>query len=161
LEKEPEERYQHISDIKNAVEHISAGAPEQARPGEKDASIAPGRPISGPRIHVRVQHWGSHRSGLLQLAGDALLLEFDAGAFIGWFSTGFGEVRLPLQEIESIRFEKKRWIKIRTFRLSKLEGIPDSYSGEAKLGVRKEDRAAAEEFVALVARRLPYAAQSA
>src|SRR5439155_8793941 len=76
------------------------------------------------------------------------------------FSSRFKEVRLPLEEIESIRFEKKRWLKIRTYRLSSLAGIPDNYSGEARLGVRKEDREATEEFVALVARRLPYAAQS-
>jgi tRNA A-37 threonylcarbamoyl transferase component Bud32 len=165
LEKEPEQRYQHISDVKNAVDSILAGnaAPAAAAPAPVGV-----RRQEGPRLRVAVPHWsGGKGYGILRLAADALTLEFDAGVVVGWFSERYKEVRIPLAEIESVHLDRGkksfwgRWLKIRTYKLSSLAGVPGCRSGESKFFILREDRQAAERFVDRVNRRLLGAAAPA
>jgi tRNA A-37 threonylcarbamoyl transferase component Bud32 len=156
LEKEPEHRYQHISDVKCAVQEIARG-----EPSEPPAVLPADRPLAeGPRLPVTLYgHLGGHRSGLLWLTGGALILEYDAGQLASWIGgVRYKEIRLPLKELDTVRLEKS-WrqgqLKIRARRMTTLAGIPQATAGEATLQVARADLAAAEQLVAAVARRLP------
>jgi tRNA A-37 threonylcarbamoyl transferase component Bud32 len=155
LEKEPEQRYQHISDVKNAVENIVAG--QAARPVQATPAAGPrGWQAEGPRLHVLLPDWSGVKHGLLRLEGDALHLEWDAGVVAGWIAQRYREVKIPLAELESVRFEKK-WggrLRIRARRLMTLADVPGCVSGEARWHVLWSDRAAAEQLAEQVARRL-------
>jgi len=174
LEKEPEQRYQHISEVKSAVEGITANGSAAPQTAESEApAIRGGQPAAGqtrrsppnkgPLVlcaaSIRLRVWTANGSeGLLRLVGDALFLEYKAGMIASWFSNRYKELRIPLEDLESVGLEK-RWrqiqLKLRASRLSTLADIPYCFHGEAVFTVKREDRLAAEQFVALVARHLP------
>ena len=157
LEKEPEHRYQHISEVKSAVERIAANESAASRPAKSEAPAARAGQHTGSQPRLRV--WLANGSeGLLRLVGEALFLEYKAGMIASWFSNRYKELRIPLEDLESVNLEK-HWrqvqLKLRASRLSTLADVPYCFHGEAVFTVKREDRQTAERFVALVARRLP------
>jgi tRNA A-37 threonylcarbamoyl transferase component Bud32 len=163
LEKEPEQRYQHISDVKSAVQQVAGGGPSEPPTVQPVAAGQP--PAEGPRLPVTVfGHLNGRRKGLLWLTGDALLLEYDAGVLAGWMGgSRYKEVRLPLKELDTVRLEKG-WVqghlKIRARRMTTLAGIPQATAGEVTLQVARADLAAADQLMAVVSRRLHGAPQT-
>jgi hypothetical protein len=86
--------------------------------------------------------------GVARLDGGALVLEFrTVDAFVGLIKSELDEVRLGLQDLESVS-HKRGWLHdtllITTRSMSSLESIPGAKGAELKLRCKRKHRAAAE-----------------
>jgi serine/threonine protein kinase len=96
LEPEPNARYQHISDLKSAVEHIAAANNRGQMVDPTAAGTRGAEPADGPPLRVSLRY-GHSNKGLLRLLSDALLLELETGPNSDWRGSGHNKkVGIPL-----------------------------------------------------------------
>ena len=91
--------------------------------------------------------------GLLRGEGPALVLEFQVQDNIfGWLRGRPKTIRVPLADLESIAL-RKRWMSgadlvITAKSLTSVASVPGSRQGRIQVRIKKDDLAAAEQFVA-------------
>lgn len=94
----------------------------------------------------------SETQGLLSSDGENLVIEFRiADTIIGMMKTSSKHIKVPLSEIQSIKYEKRNLgfagaITLRTRSQHVLEALPESRMGMARLLVPRRNRGSAEEF---------------
>jgi serine/threonine protein kinase len=151
LENEPDRRYQHASEVKTEVEAITLSGPAQTLRTPQLPVAAKGPTSLAVKCSMFLGMWDA--PGLLRLEGENLLLEVDAGIT----KSKYRDIEIPLQEIESLRLNRK-WFKgvltVRGRRLRSLSHVPGHQEGRVEFEVAGEDYAAAELFVASMNERL-------
>lgn len=89
--------------------------------------------------------------GLARLEDDGLVLEFQTkDGIVGLIKSKVNEVRIPLEEIAGVEFQKKMFkasVLLRVRSMSLMSAIPGSRQGEVKLRIPRKHRDAAEELV--------------
>jgi hypothetical protein len=90
-------------------------------------------------------------NGMLILQQQMLTLEFQVKDALlgGFFKSRAKSMRIPLMQIESVRFKKSFFgdsLTIQVTSISLLEGLPTAHPGELKLSTRKQDRERAQQF---------------
>jgi hypothetical protein len=96
--------------------------------------------------------------GLMRVNENTLTLEFEIkDNFLGLFKSGVKEVRISIDEIDSVTL-KKGWFKIafiiRTQKLSSLGKLPKQDHGQIRLNLLREDRKTAESVVSFLMLRI-------
>jgi uncharacterized protein (TIGR03067 family) len=166
LEQDPEQRYQHASEVKSELDTI-AGSRQPAKDGAGDpsrsardaaAADAPSLPFT---IDEKI-HWGlfGEVQGKLRLEKDELLVEYEVRSVFPAFRSGVREVRIPFDSIESIALDV--WdVILCTKGMKDLAGIPTSSQGKVTLNAGCWDLEApgaiedpAKNFVKRLQRRL-------
>jgi serine/threonine protein kinase len=173
LAREPENRYQDVSELKTDVAGATLGAPapvQAARPARAG--------VSRSRVSVRftipdISWLGTSVRGQIHRDEEALILEYERiNWWMGTVSGGMKEARIPLREVASLSLENynlfgrrraerrprlSRWwnwggaeLVIQTFRLSTLGGLPAGSSGRGRLLIDPADLEAANQLVASV-----------
>jgi predicted Ser/Thr protein kinase len=144
LEKEPDNRYQHVSELEKEVATIKS----QSTGGDARTSKSGRR--SGARL-VSVPFWVQGSvftiNGLIRLEGHRLALEYEAPR---WFKQPrLKETAVPLRDLNSILFKKNRLI-LTAHRMSVLRDIPGSRPGHAELMIAHPHRKTAERLATVV-----------
>ncbi|MGI8978500.1 MAG: protein kinase domain-containing protein [Pirellulaceae bacterium] len=170
LEREPQRRYQHASEVKMDVEMIVSenkslglAAQKPVQPAKRTASA---EPLSLPFTITESVYWGwfGKVHGKLRMEENALVVEFEVRSLLPFFRSGVKEVRIPFDDIESITLDSA-WISddltIRTYKMSLLADIPTSSQGKVELDVACTDfdrpggvGGPAKQFLAALPRRL-------
>lgn len=114
--------------------------------------------ISLPFLILDVYEGFAVAKGLMRVDENTLTLEFEIeDSFIGLFKSGVKEVRIPIDEIDSVTL-KRGWFAtaliIRTQRLSSLGKLPKQDRGQIRLNLSGEDRKTAESVVSFVMLRI-------
>jgi serine/threonine protein kinase len=148
LEKEPEQRFQHASELKTAVETIP---PQDA----VDATTVP-PVLDAPTIRLPfnigdVYGGFAKAEGVLRFDGRQLHLQFRVkDEFVGVVSSGIKSVDIPIEDILAVEC-RSGWfshtLEICTDRLDTLQDVPRSEAGRAKLQIAKRDDSTAEQLV--------------
>ncbi|MCB9937461.1 MAG: protein kinase [Planctomycetaceae bacterium] len=154
LEREPKQRYQHVSELKTDVDHISssnaAASPKEPFARARSVSRLPTVPFALSRGGMTLAH------GVMRWVGDAIVLEFEVTEhaamhpFYSNFKAKLHEVTIGLSDISAIRLDKgwfsgKLQIQAESVRI--VSGIPGADRGRATLGIAAQDLDTAEEFV--------------
>ena len=163
LEKEPERRYQHASDVKTDVERIRTESPcavsSEGSSPDVGATEAHSRPMSLLFSLGDVYCGFAQADGVAWLEPNDLSLEFQIeDSIFGVVKLPMKAVRIPLADIESVHLKpgwRKTGLIIRTSRLSAIAEVPTRSGGEVKLYVSSKDREAAERFIACLRQSLP------
>ena len=146
LEKEPEKRYQHASDLQTDVAAITAsGSYPVAVPVAPPGTGHPG----GRTISVPFKCTGglTEVRGLIRLDGPDLTLEFINHTL--FFKSALKTKTIRVRDIAGMNLKKSR-LTIRAHRFNVLEGIPGSSPGEVNLSIARNNREAAERLVSSV-----------
>jgi len=114
--------------------------------------------ISLPFLILDVYEGFAVAKGLMRVDENTLTLEFEIkDSFIGLFKSGVKEVRIPIDEIDSVTL-KRGWFAtaliIRTQRLSSLGKLPKQDRGQIRLNLSGEDRKTAKSVVSFVMLRI-------
>jgi serine/threonine protein kinase len=162
LEREPERRYQHASEVKRDLDGLAAPAEVQRDPeAAKEETITV--PCSwGPYGSLK----RTHCFGLLRFNGETLTLEVEIQEeeldlkrpHRGWEARKtHQEVTLLLSEVVSVQFQRGwcvRSLHIQAARMSLLADLPGAKQGQLKVTVAAKDCDAAELLAARVMRQL-------
>jgi serine/threonine protein kinase len=153
LEKEPERRYQQVSELSQDVATLTAasaatlstpagGVPlPESRPGARVVSV----PFS-----VELYGGVGAARGLIRLDGSSLSVEYVTD--YGVYKSRLKEMTVPLADLASISLKRGR-LTLTAHRFSILAGFPGSTPGQVDLSIAKKHRDTAEEFVAAVQRQ--------
>lgn len=154
LEREPKQRYQHVSELKTDVDHISSSDAAALQNDPMPRLATPNRlpivPFALIKGGMRLAH------GVMRLEDGHVLLEFEVSEhatnypFYAHFKAGLHEVSIDLKDVSAIRLEKgwfsgKLQIQAESVRI--VSGIPGADRGRATLGIAAQDLDTAEEFV--------------
>lgn len=98
-------------------------------------------------------HMGlSETQGLLSCDGDNLVVESRiVDTILGVMKTASKQIRVPLSEIQSIRYEKRKFgfggvVALRVRSQHVLDDIPEAGMGMVRMTIKRSDRRAAQEF---------------
>jgi hypothetical protein len=165
LEREPKRRYQHDSEVKTDVDHISSSdleLPSPASDSPRTASLNR-LPIVPFALRRDALYGMSLGHGVMRLKGDSLALEFKVsqGAVLNpsyaGFKAGLHEVEIPLDDISGLRV-KKGWFAatlcIQTDSARTVSGVPGADRGRISLAIALQDAKAADAFVRGIRPRL-------
>ena len=135
LEQDPEQRYQHASEVKTDVETISreSQSPNLAaqKPAHRGGRTALAEPVSIPLEIAESVHWGlfGEVHGKLRLGKDELIVEFEVRSLFSAFRSGLKEVSIPFDDIESVNWDG--WdLTLHTKTMKALAEIPKSSKGQ-------------------------------
>jgi tRNA A-37 threonylcarbamoyl transferase component Bud32 len=149
LEREPQQRYQRISEVKADLQRVSE------RSAAKSLGVAAGggwmAQPSGCAIKRQAQRVefglggpGSRYRGLLHLERNALILEWKGGLTVEWkrgvHEAPLEERTIPLEYVHSLELQKGwlvNYLILRTVRMKALEGIPTSSGGTVVLSLSR------------------------
>jgi serine/threonine protein kinase len=153
LEKEPDRRYQQVSELSQDVATIANAGPStligpSSVPGIPESRTG-GRVISVP-VSVELYGGVGAARGLIRLEANALSLEYVTD--YGLYKSRLKEATIPLSEIGSISLKRGR-LTLTAHRFNVLAAVPGSSPGHVELSVAKKHRDAAEQFVAAVERQ--------
>ena len=154
LAKEPEQRYQHVSELKRDVERLTPGRLPPVAQLVPEAVTQRLDPSFGVSFVAKTYSpWGQAR-GLLRVDEDSLVLDCELTFF---FRTKLAVKKLAIEHIASITFDRG-WFNsklvIRPTRLSALEGLPGNHEGVLVLNIPRRDWDAAGQLAAIVSERL-------
>ena len=152
LEKEPEHRYQHASEIKTDMETIASG-PVAAAAGASTPELD--APISVPYAVINSDFWGYTGFGVIHFDGASLEFEFTQQGF--FFDSRLDNVQIPLSEVKSLWVEKGNFffcLCLQAHRLGALNDLTGSRQAQMKLELVSGDVAAAQKLQAAVMRAL-------
>ncbi len=162
LEKEPNLRYQHASDVKTAVQTVGNSphsAPQTA--GTATVRLAEEtRRLRVPFTIVEVYAGFAKATGSMRFTGNAIVLEFEVKDDVfGYVRSGLKTATIPLSEIISFQLVSGwlGWtnnIEIMTDQLRTLQDVPRSEQGRAELQVAKRDLPLARRLVDTVRRAM-------
>jgi tRNA A-37 threonylcarbamoyl transferase component Bud32 len=145
LEKEPERRYQQVSELKRDVLALRAGPPAAA-PVEQQAGTVLSFPFTA------YGGW-SMANGLVRLEDRQIVLEYVTQKFSGLVTSEVKEAHLAFKDITSLNLEKG-WgscvLLIRVARLSAVGNLPGCNWGEIRLGLNRRDYDIARRLVDIV-----------
>jgi len=154
LQREPDHRYQHASDLGRRVEDISR-EPNGTHEAERRGGWPEGRRIpfkNSDRLDGLVEI-----HGLVGLEGDDLVLEFRRKPLVRLRSPKVEDLRIPLSRISSIEY-KQNWfrsqIRITTNRLKVAEALPEIRQGTFRLCFARREREVAERLARHLSHRL-------
>src|SRR5262249_245544 len=142
LEKEPDNRYQHVSELEKEVATIAAGS---------GTTLALARSERRTRARVssapfRVDLGLSNAHGLIRIDDDHLMVEYVIHYMFSFSKSPPKEKTIPLRDIATITLKKGKLI-LTAHRLSILEGVPGSRPGFAELVIDRPHRKTAEQLV--------------
>ncbi|MHB8955259.1 MAG: serine/threonine-protein kinase [Pirellulaceae bacterium] len=150
LEKEPDRRYQHASDVKTAVESLGG---EQGS-GPRAVTAPPRAQRRRVPFTIGDVYGGLARAdGILRFDGRELVLEFQVtDDLVGYVTSGVKTVRVPVSDIISLRpvtgwFGWKPALELRTDRLPTLGEVPGHEKGMVRLQIARSDVELAQQFV--------------
>ncbi|HEV3261591.1 MAG TPA: serine/threonine-protein kinase [Gemmataceae bacterium] len=154
LAKEPEQRYQHVSELKGEVERITPGrsrrAPDPGPEGRKQLDAS----FSVPFVATAYGGWGQ-AVGLIRVEGEAVVLDCEIKRF---FKTTLAEKRIAIRDIAAVTYNRG-WFNstliIQATRWSALEGMPGNQQGMLVLNIPRAGRDAAAQLASHVNERLP------
>ena len=157
LEKEPDRRYQHASEVKTAVEALG-GMPGTSTPVASSA-LAPTR-LRVPFTIDKVYGGLARADGILRFDGRALTLEFQVkDDVVGYMASGVKTVTVPLSEVVSLDwipgwFGRKTTLELRTDKLHTLRDVPRSEHGIVRLRIARSDVPSAQQMADAVQRTI-------
>ncbi len=157
LEKEPDRRYQHASEVKTAVEALG-GMPGTSTPVAASA-LAPTR-LRVPFTIDKVYGGLARADGILRFDGRALTLEFQVkDDVVGYMASGVKTVTVPLSEVVSLDwilgwFGRKTTLELRTDKLHTLRDVPRSEHGIVRLRIARSDVPSAQQMADAVQRTI-------
>ena len=163
LEREPKQRYQHVSELKTDVDHISSSDAVASSSSPLARRATTGRL---PRIPFSASTPGGLTTahGMVRSEEDHITLEFDVTDYTSampWSTSsvkaGWCEVSIGCEEISSIRLDKVWFsgrLRIQTDSIRAVAGIPGALRGCATLMIATQDFGTAEEFVRGVGSRI-------
>jgi serine/threonine protein kinase len=162
LEKEPQRRYQHASEVKTAVQTIYTATPPPVRPAASAQTKIPEelRRLRVPFSISELYAGFAKATGCLYFDDEAVRLEYEVkDDVVGYMSSGVKNVRIPLADILSLELKRGRLglrhtFEILTYKISSLEGVPRSEQGRARLSIARADVPLAERFAETVSRVL-------
>ena len=161
LEKEPNQRYQHASDVKTAVQTLGRTPRETPVVSQPPAAISDEfRRLRVPFSINELYAGFAKASGCIRFDGQNVTLEFQVkDDVVGYVSSGVKNVSIPLSEIVSLQliqswFGLTNNIEIMTDQLSTLEHVPRSEQGRATLQIARRDLPLAQRFVTAVQREM-------
>ncbi len=158
LAKEPERRFQRVSELRAAVAELAPKS-AAASPPEPAKAAPAAQAISVPcSLEVFDREEGDYVNarGLVRLEEENLVLEFMVeDALENNSKTPIREKCIPLNEIASLSLDQGWGAKlvIRATRLSVLAGIAGADQGQVKLSIAANDRPAAHELVSAFMQR--------
>ncbi len=92
--------------------------------------------------------------GLIRLEGSEVILEYEVkDGFVGVVKSGLKEIRLPLQEIDSLHSKRnifRSMLFIRPRSLNSIKDVPGLKNGEMRIKFSRKHREEAEHFAANV-----------
>ncbi len=168
LEKEPNQRYQHASDVKTAVrnadhaQHASEAIPRAEPTVRQPTDSVPeeSRKLRVPFTIAKLYGGLAKASGCIRFDGKNVSLEFEVkDDVLGYVSSGIKNISIPLSEIVSLQLKQGLFvwinsIEITTDQLSTLKNVPRSEQGRAKLQIARRDLPLAKRFATAVQRVL-------
>ncbi len=170
LEKEPEQRYQRVSELRAALLDSNETQPARAVPpaeksplskGHRTAVFATEASSDSVGLPFSIDAFGKlvEPDGLLRLEGDSLVIEYKVlEEAPGGLRRRLRELVVPFHEIELVRFPQG-WFKsvlvIRTPRMRAVADFPGASSGQVELWIARKDLIAARVIQQLLSRRLP------
>lgn len=188
LERSPARRYQQASDLKSDLERISQLVPKKPtkepmaaeQPRVDLAGVVAGQTPEipsqrrdtdrryGPPLPFHLGDDGNFGSGIAKLTATHLELEFRVSVSgwimeLGRINPGLYVVGIPWQHIYAFRLERSWYytrLRIAPDSMQYLNQVPASKNGEIVLGVRRNDRAAADSFCDRIQERLTNAPES-
>ncbi len=160
LEKEPNQRYQHASDVKTAVQTAGSGPSSASQAARHPTARMPEetRRLRVPFTIEDVYAGFAKATGSMRLTDSAIVLEFEVkDDVVGYVRSGVKTVTVPLAEIISFQllsgwFGITNNIEIMTDQLRTLEDVPRSEQGRATLHIAKRDVPLARRLVNIVQR---------
>ncbi|HEV3203595.1 MAG TPA: serine/threonine-protein kinase [Gemmataceae bacterium] len=159
LAKEPEKRFQRISEMKKDLEFLALNSPGETAPG---ASPSPAAYAGFHSIPFETDHFEENdeyrqAKGLIRLEEKSLVLEYHVAESWGDNSKSvLKENSIAISDISSIYLEYNWFslsLTVRVARLSLLSGIPTTAKGQVKLKIMHRDRFAAEQLIAEIQRK--------
>ncbi len=167
LERRPDERYQHASDVKTDVERISADrpaalpipppvtrAPVTTAAGDSRASAELDSEPTWVRVPFTVQQvYGGLATayGIVRTDGRQLQFEFEIkDEFFGSIKSGVKQAAFPLERVLWLKLRPGIFhdrLCIQTDYLAAVSEVPNSDRGLVTLHLRRSDRELAEAFV--------------
>ena len=166
LEAEPEQRYQHASDVKTDVDAISRDSQppnlDAQKPAHQDGRATRAEPVSLPFEIAERVHWGlfGEVHGKLRLGKNELVVEFEVRSLFPAFRSGLKEVSISFDDIESVNWDG--WdLTLHTKTMKALAEIPKSSQGQVVFDLSMTDldipggiSKPVEHFLACLPRRL-------
>ena len=135
LEQDPEQRYQHASEVKTDVDAISRDSQPPNLNAQKlahqDGRTTRAEPVSLPFEIAESVHWGlfGEVHGKLRLGKNELVVEFEVRSLFPAFRSGLKEVSIPFDDIESVNWDG--WdLTLHTKTMKALAEIPKSSQGQ-------------------------------
>lgn len=152
LQREPDERYQHASEVRHDVETISRS--EQCVPPRfHNEEPRPGRPLRLPFSIPDLYAGLATAHGMARFDGKHVSIEFEVRDEIaGVVRSGVKDAAVSVQDILSIQLKRGWWkhqVLIQTDHL-KVGEIPNMERGQIRLQIARNDLEIAERFVAAV-----------
>jgi len=160
LAKEPEKRFQRISELKKQVELLaSENAPAAIPVGSHVANVTHDAGVLTVPFSTEVYKDGDwvESRGLIRLENKDLVLEYMNDDDEGNPELQVRERRIPLADLSSIAVESGifyTWVELRASRLSVLSGLKGGEQGQVKLFFPEKDRSAGDELVATIRKRM-------
>jgi len=159
LQREPEQRYQRISEVKIDLRAVAAGSAVLPPSGLIPAAPRPlGPELSAPGITCFPVHlgsaWDQQYPGLIRLDGDALVLEYSTG----YVRPKLKENVIPLRLLRHVRLWDGWFstsLTLQTASLKVLGGVPTSKQGWLKLGFSRAHRFAAVRMLVAIEQKVP------
>jgi serine/threonine protein kinase len=151
LEKQPDRRYQHASEVKTAVEQYRPAPEFTTEPKpifEKPTALNQNYrvPFNIPDLHGGF----ATADGILRFDGQSIEIECQSkDSIFGTIKSGTINVSTPISDIVYIRSKGRscKQIIIQTDKLSTAAQVPGSESGTIKLSIASPDRETAMAFV--------------
>jgi len=184
LEKEPEQRYQHASELKTDVEGLARAtatpsaapedgpaAPEDGPAAPEDGPAAPAGATAGaaraalpPALPFKISEvyaGFAETHGLLRLEGDALVFEFQTrDSIVGLVKSAIREQTIPLADLGSAAYQRKLFgahvlLTLRRLRAPEPRaGVVPDASGRLRLRFKREHAADAKRLAEHVQRSI-------
>lgn len=155
LEKEPERRYQHASEVKTDVETIRTGDSSSAAARLRTDAEPISLLVSIPDIYGGL----AKAHGILRLGESDLTLEFRIeDEIFGLVRSRVRNVRIMLSQISSISIQhgwRKMPLFIRASTWSVLAKVPAAKAGQVKLEVSCKEKVALGRFIESLRQKLP------
>ncbi len=164
LEKEPDRRYQQVSQVKTDVQSVDPSAVNGNGRGQaahrEPATSGPSKPFTlALPIQLDEVHGGwSEAYGIARGEGEHLEIEFQIQDALGVTKKPAQSVKIPLAHISSVKFiNGLLWhrVEIQADRIDAVSEIPGSNQGMVKLYTKKSDSKLAVEFTRQLSSRLP------
>lgn len=156
LQREPAERYQHASEVKNDVETISRSELRVPPPAARDEP-RPNRPLRLPFSIPDLYAGFARAHGMARFDGKEVNIEFEVRDEIaGVIRSDVKDAAVGVQDILSIQLKRGWWkhqVLIQTDYL-KVGEIPNMERGQIRLHIARGDLEIAERFVAAVDRAI-------